>query len=247
MTEGLERIGVHLPSLLIYSVNFAILTGVLYLIAFRPMLAGIRKRAEERDAADALLDASETEAHEQHLAAVAEVNAAREQAMRIVDQAMVRARREHQEAVERGLQQAHERAEADIQAQRERVHAEGAALAVAAADRVIRQALGKETHSALIRSALGELAHAEVVVPDKPEGLAVVASAVALTAEEWHTVGESLRSLLGDDTVVVHHVRPDLLGGLAIEVGDTVIDATVLGKLHQLHDELVRGDATEPD
>jgi len=38
MPEALERLGVHLPSLAAYLVNFLVLMGVLYLIAHRPFL-----------------------------------------------------------------------------------------------------------------------------------------------------------------------------------------------------------------
>ena len=38
MPEGLERIGVHLPSLIAYTINFAILLVLLHLVAYRPFL-----------------------------------------------------------------------------------------------------------------------------------------------------------------------------------------------------------------
>jgi F0F1-type ATP synthase membrane subunit b/b' len=246
MIDGMERIGVHLPSLIVYSVNFAILTGVLYLLAFRPMLAGIRRRTEEREAAEALLRTSEIDVARQHTEALAALEEARQEARQIVSDAMVRARGEARDAVERGLEQAQSRSAADLHAQRERVHAEGAALAVAGAARVLREALGPETQGALVAAALREIAETQIAAPEAEPALVTVTSAVALTSTEWAQVGEALRMLVGSYAAAVHHVRPEVLGGLAVEVGDTVIDATVLGKLHQLHDELAQAEPDSP-
>ena len=238
MIEGLERIGFHLPSLIIYSVNFAILTAVLYAIAFRPMLAGIRRRSEERAEAEALLQEAEAHVAAQHAASLHALAEARDEAASIVESALQRARTEYREAVERGLAQVRARSAADLHAQRERLQVDWAALVASAAERVLREALGSATQRALVESALREIAGTEVAETTPPPGLISVTSAVALTVAEWTAVGEALRSLFGEYPSAVHHVRPEVLGGLAVEVGDTVIDATVLGKLHQLQAEL---------
>ncbi len=247
MIDGLEQLGFHLPSLIIYSINFAILTAVLYAIAFRPMLAGIRRRTEERAQAEALLREAEADVLAQHATSLAALAEARAEAASIIDAAMRQARTETRDAVERGLAQAEARSAADLHAQRDRVHSEGAALAVAAAERVLRQALGPETQQALLASALREIADTNVDVTVPLQGLISVTSAVALTVEEWSAVGDALRSLFGDYPAAVHHVRPGVLGGVTVEVGDTVIDATVLGKLHQLQAELEQAESETPD
>jgi F-type H+-transporting ATPase subunit b len=247
MIEGLREIGVHWPSLVVYSVNFAILTTVLYFLAFRPMLAGIRQRVEERQEAEDLLTTSRMEVASQHAAAMAELEAARNEARAIVDRAMVHAREESRGAIERGLEQARTRSADDLHAEREKIHAAGAALAVAAAGRVIRESLGPGTQHALVQSALAEIASAEVIVGDSGREIVSVTSAVALSADEWAAVGGALQVLLGDHAMAIHHVRPAVLGGLAVEIGDTVIDATVLGKLHQLRDEMVEGEVDRRD
>jgi F0F1-type ATP synthase membrane subunit b/b' len=247
MIDGLNQLGFHLPSLIIYSINFAILTGVLYAIAFRPMLAGIRKRTAERTEAEALLLKAEADVVGQHSTALAALNEARREAASIIDAAMRQARAESREAVERGLAQASARSASDLHAQRDRVHAEGAALAVTAAEQILRQALGPETQQALLASALREIADTELDVSLPLQTLITVTSAVALTPDEWSAVGEALRSLFGEYPAAVHHVRPELLGGLTVEVGDTLIDATVLGKLHHLQADLEQADSDVPD
>ena len=247
MTDGLERIGLHLPSLILYTINFAILTTVLYAIAFRPMLTGIRRRTQERAQAESLLEQAEMEAGNQRETSRTLVAEARDEAATIIDVAMRQARLESQAAMERGLAQARARAEADLHAQRDRLHAESAALAVAAAERVLVQALGTGTQQALIESGLREIANTKLEAPATPQGLISVTSAVALTAAEWSGVGDALHSLVGDYSAAVHHVRPEVLGGLAVQVGNTIIDATLLGKLSQLHAELAAAEVDPTD
>lgn len=77
-------------------------------------------------------------------------------------------------------------------------------------------------------------------VTESPKEAAVarVTSAVALTAEEKTAIAKALRSVIGHDVDVEAMVDPNVLGGMRIEVGEWVIDATVLHQLESLADTL---------
>ncbi len=64
--------------------------------------------------------------------------------------------------------------------------------------------------------------------------IARVTSAVALTGEEKTAVAQKLRSVIGHDVTVESIVDPEVLGGMKIEVGEWVIDATVIHQLESL-------------
>jgi F-type H+-transporting ATPase subunit delta len=61
-----------------------------------------------------------------------------------------------------------------------------------------------------------------------------VTSAVPLTDEENERLASTLRKSLGREPVVTARVDPDLLGGLIVKVGDTVVDTSVRSRLQSL-------------
>jgi F-type H+-transporting ATPase subunit delta len=66
-----------------------------------------------------------------------------------------------------------------------------------------------------------------------------VKSAVPLTDGEREQVKEMARRRLNLDPVLVEAVDPSLLGGLRVQVGDRVIDATVRARLDSLKNQLL--------
>jgi F-type H+-transporting ATPase subunit delta len=66
-----------------------------------------------------------------------------------------------------------------------------------------------------------------------------VKSAVPLTDGEREQVKEMARNRLKLDPVLVELVDPSLLGGLRVQVGDRVIDATVRARLDSLKNQLL--------
>jgi len=66
-----------------------------------------------------------------------------------------------------------------------------------------------------------------------------VKSAVPLTDGERERVKEMARNRLRLDPLLVETVDPSLLGGLRVQVGDRVIDATVRARLDSLKNQLL--------
>ncbi len=65
-----------------------------------------------------------------------------------------------------------------------------------------------------------------------------VTSAFPLSPEHADALKEGLSRNLGANVVIEHEVDPEILAGLLVRVHDTVIDASLAGKLRRLAEEL---------
>jgi F-type H+-transporting ATPase subunit delta len=70
---------------------------------------------------------------------------------------------------------------------------------------------------------------------------AVVTSAVALKDDEIAAITERVRAMTGDTVDLRTAVDPDLIGGLTVQVGDRLLDASVRGRLERLRSQLLAG------
>jgi len=64
--------------------------------------------------------------------------------------------------------------------------------------------------------------------------MAKVSSAVPLTGDEQTALGEKLEGRFGQPLELRFEVDPSLLGGVAVRVGDQVIDGSVRSRLDAL-------------
>lgn len=67
----------------------------------------------------------------------------------------------------------------------------------------------------------------------------LVESAVPLDASETERLRKMLADALGKEPVLISRIRPELIGGLLIHVGDTVFDSTVLYRLETLRTQFL--------
>jgi F-type H+-transporting ATPase subunit b len=159
----METLGIHLPSLLIYLVNFLLVLGLLFLFAYKPILRLMDQRAERiRESLEASERAREEAASSQQVVEDQLVEARRE-AQRIVEIAREAAERFRGEEMERARGEAENfvsRAQSDIQRERdaaiEEVRANFGELAITAAERVVRRSLDRQAHEDLIAQVLEE-------------------------------------------------------------------------------------------
>lgn len=66
----------------------------------------------------------------------------------------------------------------------------------------------------------------------------LVTSASALGALELKQIHSYLRKSIGDTYELVEAVDPGLVAGFTLQVNDTFIDASVLGKINSVHNKL---------
>jgi F-type H+-transporting ATPase subunit b len=160
---GITELGINLPSLIAYLINFVILLGILILFAYKPLLRVLDQRSERiRESLEAA-DRAREEASSSREAIEEQLNEARREGQRLLDQAREAADRFRGEEMDRARQEAESfvgRARSDIQRERDaaiqEVHANFGDLAITAAERVIRRSLDRQAHEELIAQVLEE-------------------------------------------------------------------------------------------
>ena len=240
----MEALGINLGYLLVQVFNFIILLVVLRAWAYKPILNLLDQRKQR--IAQGLEDA--------RVAAEARANAERD-AQKIVADAQAQAAQRVREATERAEQAAADvraAAEAEVtrikQAaaedavlERNRVLGElrnqVAALSIAAANKLIGEALDDKRQHALIEEFFSGVRAGKITVVDPAEAKgaqAEVISALPLTSKEQSSVKSDLKGVAS----VTFKVDPSILGGLVVRVGDKVLDGSVAGKLEGLRASL---------
>jgi F-type H+-transporting ATPase subunit b len=160
---GLTYLGINLPLLIAYLVTFLILMGILYLLAFKPLMAAMDQRTERIQEGLSAADRAREEAASSQAAIEEQLNEARREGQRLMDQAREASQRYREGEMERARQEAEafaERARTDIQRERdaalEELRAGFADLAITAAERVIARSLDRQAHGELITQVLEE-------------------------------------------------------------------------------------------
>jgi F-type H+-transporting ATPase subunit b len=233
----MEALGINLGLLIVQIIAFTIVFLTLNAWVYKPMLDMMESRKQK--IAQGLEDA--------RVAADARANAEKE-AAKILADAQAEAGKVVREATERAGSAGKEvkaAAEAEAAKAREAVMAEAelernrilgdlrgqvAALAIAAANKLVGEALDEKKQRALIDEFFSGVKGGKVVVAESLTGdSAEVTSALPLTSDEQQAVKKSV-------TVkeVSFKVDPSILGGLVIKVGDKVLDGSVAGKLEGL-------------
>ena len=244
----MQALGINLGYLIVQILNFAILFVVLRAWVYKPIVGMLEKRRQAID--QGLEDAK--------VAAEARANAekaaedllaeARKEASRLVRAATERA---EQAAAEVKAQAEHEAEEvrkgslAEGEKLKEQalgeLRGQVAALAIAAAQKIIGEALDDRRQHALIQEFFSGVTKGKVVVLEgqalKGES-AEVTSALPLTPEEQAIVKKEIVDKLGAEIEPSYRVDPSILGGLVVRVGDRVIDGSVAARLTTLGQNL---------
>ena len=161
--EGLAKLGINLPALIAQIVNFGILLGLLYLVAYRPIMRMLDERSrrvkegmEQAEAMKAKAAAIDEEIKKQLEVASRMGQEKIDRAMHIAEEAKQRLQEESKQEAEALLN----RARVGIQQERDEaigeLRREFAELTVLAAEKVIERSLDKESHQQLIKKVLEE-------------------------------------------------------------------------------------------
>jgi F-type H+-transporting ATPase subunit b len=236
--EALANLGINPGFLVVFALYFFLVMFVLTRWAYTPVINGLENR--KRRIAQGLEDA--------RVAAEARANAEAE-ARKIVADAQAEANKRVSEAVQRAEKSAADvraaadaertriinAAQDDITAQRNQMLADlrgqVAALAMAAANKVVGASMDEQRQRALIDEFFSGVKGGRVALEaGSMDGQTVeVTSALPLTDAEKSTVQRDLGA-----ASVNYRVDPDILGGLVIRAGDKVVDGSVAGKLEGL-------------
>jgi len=244
----LDKLGLNLGYLLVQIFNFLIIFVVLKEWVYKPLLNMMDKRRETtaqgledaRIAAEARANA-ETEAAQ----LIADAQAKANEAVREAAEREAVVAREIKTAAEADAAKAREASLADAELERDRIFADMrgqiAALAIAATQKLIGEALDEKRQHALIDEFFSGVKAGKVTVlagESFSGNTAEITSAVTLTDDEQTTVSQDLLTQLGDNSELAFRVDPSILGGLIIRVGDKVMDNSVASQLNEMRQNL---------
>ena len=68
-----------------------------------------------------------------------------------------------------------------------------------------------------------------------------VTTAVELGADTVREIGERVGKQTGRTVELSSHVDPDILGGIVLRVGNSILDASIRNRLEQLRKQVARG------
>ncbi len=161
--EGLAGLGISLPTLLAQIVNFAILFGLLYLVAYKPIMRMLDERSRKVQESMEQTEYIKEQAEHAEEETKRRIEAGSKEGQEVI----ARAVRTGEEVRQQAQQEAREEGEslitrARVEIQRERDDAidelrkEFADLTILAAEKVIDRSLDKEAHRQLIDKTLEE-------------------------------------------------------------------------------------------
>ncbi len=243
----MEALGINLGFLLVQIFNFLLLFVVLRAWVFTPITRMLEARRERisKGLEDARIAAEARENAEKEAEKL--LNDARSKAALEAREITARAEQQAKEiraAAEATAGQAREGALAEVEQERARVlgdvRGQVGALAIAAAQKLIGEALDAQKQKALIDQFFSGVKAGKVTVLEGADAAgdnAVVTSALPLSKEEQATVEQQVKSM-GGKGQVTFKVDPNILGGLVVRVGDKVLDGSVSGQLGALRSSL---------
>ena len=244
----MEKLGINLGFLIVQILNFAIIMVVLIAWVYKPLLNAMKKRREKveqgledaRIAADARANAEKD--------AEKLITEAQNKAVQIIREATEKAEAANKDVRLAGnaeVENLRQTALADIAQAREKelVNLRGhvSVLAIAAAQKIIGEALDEKRQHALVNEFFSGIKSGKVVVlqgVDMQGKDTEVTSALPLTEEERKTISRDVFAQLGSDAKLTYSVKPEILGGLILRVGDKVVDGSIANQIQGLRQSL---------
>jgi len=160
---GLANLGISLPTLLAQIVNFVILFGLLYLVAYRPIMRMLDKRSGKVKESMEQTEYIREQAARAEEEAEKRINIASEEGQKVIAQAVRTGEELRQQAQGEARQEAESlitRARTEIQRERDEaideLRKKFADLTILAAGKVIDRSLDKKAHRQLIDKVLEE-------------------------------------------------------------------------------------------
>jgi len=244
----MEGLGINAGLLLLQILSFTIVFVILRKWLFAPLANMLEKRRNTiaQGQEDARVAAEARANAEQEAAKI--IAEAQAKSAHIVNEATDRAEKavlEVKAEAEKEIVKEREATLADVAEERNRMlgdlRGQVAALAIAAAQKLIGEALDEKRQHVLLEEFFSGVKSGKVVVMEgeKLSGAsAEVTSALPLTTGEQSVLKKDILAKVGTQATVAFRVDPAILGGLVIKVGDKVLDGSVANKLEGLRQSL---------
>jgi F-type H+-transporting ATPase subunit b len=159
--EGFASLGINLPLLVVFIINFIVLLILLRLFLYKPVLKMLDERARRTKEAMELAEATKKEYEQARIEVQKQIDQGRQEAQAIITKALQTGERLREESREEATKQAQaiiERTRAELESEREKLvdglRKEFVEIAISAAEKVIRETLDKERHRKLIEETL---------------------------------------------------------------------------------------------
>jgi len=160
---GLESLGINLPTLLAQLINVAILFGLLYLVAYKPIMRMLDERSRRIKESMEQTEHIKQQAERAEEEAAKRIAAASQEGEEVIARAMRTGEEVRKEAQAQARQETETliaRARAEIQQERNEavgeLRKEFADLTITAAEKVIDRSLDKKAHRQIIDKVLEE-------------------------------------------------------------------------------------------
>jgi F-type H+-transporting ATPase subunit b len=162
---GFAKLGINLPLLVAFIINFVILFGLLGLFLYKPMTKMLDERAKRIKESMERAEATKEEYARAEEEVKKLISKAREDGQALVNQATQIGERLKEEAKEGARKEAQaivDRTRAELEEERDRIiddlRREFVDISISAAEKVIKETLDKERHHKLIEETLEESA-----------------------------------------------------------------------------------------
>jgi len=162
---GFASLGINLPLLVVFIINFIVLFILLRLFLYKPVLKMLDERAKRTKDAMELAEATKKEFEQAKAEVQKQIDKGRQEAQAIITQAMQVGERLKEESRQEATKQAQtivDRTRSELETERGKIvdglRREFADIAISAAEKVIKETLDKEKHRKLIEETLQESA-----------------------------------------------------------------------------------------
>jgi len=162
---GFASLGVNLPLLVVFIVNFIVLFVLLRLFLYKPVLKMLDERAKRTKDAMELAEVTKKEFEQAKVEVQKQIEKGRQEAQAIIAQAVQVGERLKEESRQEAIKQAQtiiDRTRAELGAERDKIvwdlRREFVDISILAAEKVIKETLDKEKHRKLIDETLQESA-----------------------------------------------------------------------------------------
>jgi F-type H+-transporting ATPase subunit b len=158
---GFASLGINLPLLVVFIINFIILFVLLRIFLYNPVLKMLDERAKRTKEGMELAEATKKEYEQAKSEIQKQIEKGRQEAQAIVAQALQTGEKLKEESREEATKQAQvilDRTRGELESEREKIvdglRKEFVDIAISAAEKVIKETLDKDKHRKLIEETL---------------------------------------------------------------------------------------------
>jgi F-type H+-transporting ATPase subunit b len=160
---GFASLGINLPLLVVFIINFIVLLVLLRLFLFKPVLKMLDERAQRTKEGMELAEATKKEYEQAKGEVQKQIEKGRQETQAIIGQAMQVGERLKEESRQEAAKQAQtiiDRTRTELETERDKIvedlRREFVDISIAAAEKVIKETLDREKHRKLIEETLRE-------------------------------------------------------------------------------------------